>query len=136
MPVAELRGQRLHYSDSGGSGMPLVLGHGFLMDGDMFEHQVEALTDRHRVITWDQRGHGRTVSTAEAFSYWDSADDLAALLDHLGVERAVIGGMSQGGFVRAPICTALSGTDSGTRPYRHAGRHRRPRKGAPVRPDA
>ena len=123
MPVAEVRGQRLHYSDSGGSGMPLVLGHGFLMDGDMFDLQVEALSDRHRVITWDQRGHGRTVSTAEAFSYWDSADDLAALLDHLGVERAVIGGMSQGGFValrfalRYPARTAalvLIDTQAGT----------------------
>ncbi len=99
MPVAEVRGQRLHYEDSGGSGTPLVLSHGFLMHGAMFDHQAEALAGRHRVITWDQRGHGRTVSTAEAFSYWDSADDLAALLDDVGVERAVVGGMSQGGFV-------------------------------------
>jgi len=99
MPQAELRGQRIHYEDSGGSGLPLVLGHGFLMDSDMFAAQVHALSEHHRVVTWDQRGHGRTESTDEAFSYWDSADDLAALLDHLRIERAVIGGMSQGGFV-------------------------------------
>lgn len=99
MPVAELRGQRFSYDDTGGAGVPLVLSHGFLMDSDMFAPQVHAFSGRHRVITWDQRGHGRTASSDEPFSYWDSADDLAALLDHLGVERAVIGGMSQGGFV-------------------------------------
>jgi 3-oxoadipate enol-lactonase len=99
MPQADLRGHRIHYEDSGGSGLPLVLGHGFLMDSDMFAAQVKALSERHRVVTWDQRGHGRTESTDEAFSYWDSADDLAALLDHLRIDRAVLGGMSQGGFV-------------------------------------
>lgn len=99
MPAADVRGQRLHYLDTGGVGLPLVLSHGFLMDGDMFEPQVRALTGSRRVITWDQREHGRTVSTPEPFTYWDSADDLAGLLDQLGIERAVIGGMSQGGFI-------------------------------------
>ncbi len=99
MPVADLRGQHLYYEDTGGAGIPLVLGHGFLMDADMFAPQVRALGDRHRLITWDQRGHGRTVSDELPFTYWDSAADLAALLDHLGVDRAVVGGMSQGGFV-------------------------------------
>lgn len=99
MPVADVRGQRLHYEDSGGGGLPLVLSHGFLMDSEMFAPQVAAMTPGQRVITWDQRGHGRTVSTADAFTYWDSADDMAALLDGIGVGRAVVGGMSQGGFV-------------------------------------
>ena len=99
MPVAEVRGQRLHYEDTGGGGLPLVLSHGFLQDCEMFDAQARDLGSHHRLIRWDQRGHGRTVSTRESFTYWDSADDLAALLDHLGVEHAVIGGMSQGGFV-------------------------------------
>ncbi len=99
MPVASLRGQRIHYEDSGGAGLALVLSHGFLEDSSMFDAQLRQLRARHRVITWDQRGHGSTVSTNEAFTYWDSADDLAALLDHLGVHRAVVGGMSQGGFI-------------------------------------
>ncbi len=94
-----MRGQRLYYQDTGPGAVPLVLSHGFLMDSDMFQPQVEALSGRHRVITWDQRGHGRTESSPEPFSYWDSAEDLAGLLDHLGVERAVAGGMSQGGFI-------------------------------------
>jgi 3-oxoadipate enol-lactonase len=99
MPFAEVRGQRLYYEDTGGPGLPLVLSHGFLMDSDMFEPQVRALARDHRVITWDQRGHGRTISTAEPVTYWDSAEDLAGLLDHVAVARAVVGGNSQGGFI-------------------------------------
>ena len=121
--VANVRGQNLYYEDTGGEGLPLVLGHGFLMDLEMFAPQVHALRGKHRVITWDQRGHGRTVSTSEPFSYWDSAEDLAALLDQIGVDRAVVGGMSQGGFIalrfalRHPDRTAglvLIDTQSGT----------------------
>ena len=108
MPVAEVRGQRIYYSDTGGGGLPLVLGHGFLMDADMFDPQLRALRNRHRIITWDQRGHGRTVSSPGAFTYWDSAEDLAALLDHLQINRAVIGGMSQGGFVALRFALAHS----------------------------
>ena len=99
MPVAEVNGQRVYYEDTGGPGTPLVLSHGFLMDADMFEPQVRHLAGRHRVITWDQRGHGRTEFDGKRFTYWDSAEDLAGLLDHLRVDKAVVGGMSQGGFV-------------------------------------
>ena len=51
------------------------------------------------MITWDERGFGQTEFDGEPFTYWDSADDCLALLDHLGIERAVVGGMSQGGFI-------------------------------------
>ena len=99
MPVAEVNGQRVRYEDSAGSGQPLVLSHGFLMDSDMFEPQRDAFGSTHRVITWDQRGHGRTESDGQPFSYWDSVEDLVGLLDQLGVGRAVLGGMSQGGMI-------------------------------------
>jgi 3-oxoadipate enol-lactonase len=99
MPHVEVNGQRIYYEDSGGPGLPLVLSHGYLMDHEMFASQVAAFGRRHRVVTWDERGHGGTETTAEDFSYWDSADDLRGLLDHVGIERAVIGGMSQGGFI-------------------------------------
>jgi pimeloyl-ACP methyl ester carboxylesterase len=98
MPHADVNGQRIYFEDSGGSGLPLVLAHGLLMDHEMFAPQVAALSDRHRVITWDARGHGLTDAPREDFSYWDNAEDLRGLLDHLGIERAVVGGMSQGGF--------------------------------------
>jgi 3-oxoadipate enol-lactonase len=99
MPFAEVNGQRIRYEDSGGEGPPVVLAHGFLMDREMFAPQVEALTPEYRVITWDERGFGETEFDGEPFTYWDSAADCLGLLDHLGIERAVLGGMSQGGFL-------------------------------------
>jgi 3-oxoadipate enol-lactonase len=97
MPHAEVNGQRIYFEDSGGDGLPLFLAHGLLMDHEMFAPQVAAF-DAYRVVTWDARGHGLTEASPDDFSYWDTAGDLRGLLDHLGVERAVIGGMSQGGF--------------------------------------
>jgi 3-oxoadipate enol-lactonase len=99
MPYAEINGQRIRFEDSGGEGPPVVLAHGFLMDREMFAPQVQALAPEFRVITWDERGFGETEFDGKPFTYWDSARDCLALLDHLGIERAVVGGMSQGGFL-------------------------------------
>lgn len=105
MPKAALNGTEINYADTGGDGPVVVLSHGFLMDQSMFALQVKALAPEFRVLTWDQRGHGwdqggqAGTPARGPFSYWDSARDLLALLDHLGVQRAVLGGMSQGGFV-------------------------------------
>ncbi len=99
MPVAELNGQAIRYEDTGGEGPALILAHGFLMDREMFVPQVDALSGEFRVITWDERGFGETAFDGRPFTYWDSARDCLALLDHLGIGEAVIGGMSQGGFL-------------------------------------
>jgi pimeloyl-ACP methyl ester carboxylesterase len=99
MPLSEVNGQWLYYEDTGGNLPPLVLAHGLLMDHEMFAPQVDALRSQYRVITWDARGHGETETSDEPFSYEDVAEDLKGLLDHLGIAHAVIGGMSQGGFV-------------------------------------
>jgi 3-oxoadipate enol-lactonase len=88
----------IHYEDSGMGRPPVVFSHGFLMDREMFDPQVYALSNDYRCITWDQRGHGTTRATGP-FTYWDSAKDLLALLDHLDIDSAVLVGMSQGGFV-------------------------------------
>jgi len=101
MPVngtATVNGIEIGYHDTGGDGPVVVLSHGFLMDHTMFGPQVAALSPEYRVITWDERGHGATRAPGP-FSYWDSASDLLGLLDELGVHRAVLGGMSQGGFL-------------------------------------
>jgi pimeloyl-ACP methyl ester carboxylesterase len=98
MSIAEVNGQRISYSDSGGEGPPILFSHGFLMDGSMFDAQVEALRGGFRCVTWDERGHGDTPAT-EPFTYWDSADDALALLTHLGIQQATFAGMSQGGFI-------------------------------------
>jgi pimeloyl-ACP methyl ester carboxylesterase len=99
MPFAEINGQRIRFEDSGGDGPPVILSHGFLMDREMFAPQIEALAPEFRVIAWDERGFGETEFDGEPFSYWDSAQDCLGLLDHLGIDRAVLGGMSQGGFL-------------------------------------
>jgi len=98
MRTAEVNGQQLSFEDSGGDGPAVLFSHGFLMDHEMFAPQLEALAGEFRVITWDQRGSGPTPAGGP-FTYWDSADDALGLLDHLGIDRAVLGGMSQGGFI-------------------------------------
>jgi 3-oxoadipate enol-lactonase len=99
VPYAEVNGQRIRFEDAGGDGPPVILSHGFLMDREMFAPQVEALRREYRVITWDERGFGETEFDGRPFTYWDSAQDCLSLLDHLGIEQAVLGGMSQGGFL-------------------------------------
>jgi len=98
MPSAFVNGVSIAYSDSGGDGPAVALSHGYLMDSSMFDPQLAALAPQYRVITWDERGFGGTRATGP-FTYWDSARDLLGLLDHLGVGQAVLGGMSQGGFI-------------------------------------
>ncbi len=99
MSHADVNGQRIYYEDSGGDGPPVILGHGFLMDHEMFAPQVEAFAPEFRVITWDERGFGLTEFDGKPFTYWDSAADCLGLLTHLGIDQAVVGGMSQGGFL-------------------------------------
>jgi 3-oxoadipate enol-lactonase len=99
MPFAGINGQRIRFDDSGGDGPPVILSHGFLMDHEMFAFQVGALAPEFRVITWDERGFGETEFDGKPFTYWDSASDCLGLLEHLGIDRAVLGGMSQGGFL-------------------------------------
>ena len=99
MSYAEVNGQRIRFDDTGGDGPPVILAHGFLMDRTMFAPQVSVLSGEFRVITWDERGFGETEFDGKPFTYWDSAGDCLGLLAHLGIEQAVVGGMSQGGFL-------------------------------------
>jgi len=98
MPIAEINGQQIAYDDTGGDGPALVFRHGFLMDRTMFDAQIGVLSDTYRCVTWDERGFGDTPAT-EPFTYWDSADDVIGLMDHLGIGDAVLIGMSQGGYL-------------------------------------
>src|ERR1700716_2361705 len=98
--TAELpTGAAVAYTDTGGDHPALLLGHGFLLDHTMFDAQVVALRDSWRVITWDARGFGETRDSSPPFTYWDQAEDALALLTELGIDQAVVGGMSQGGFI-------------------------------------
>jgi pimeloyl-ACP methyl ester carboxylesterase len=98
MGTASVGGLDIRYEDSGGDGPAVLFSHGLLMDHTMFDAHVEALRSRYRCIRWDEPGFGATRATGP-FTLWDSAALALGLLDHLGVERAVFLGMSQGGFL-------------------------------------
>jgi pimeloyl-ACP methyl ester carboxylesterase len=91
---------RFQYTDRG-SGPAVLLSHGTLMDRTMFDHQVAALEDAYRVIAFDHRA--RTDRWQGEYDLDDLADDCVALMDELGIERCVLGGMSMGGFMALPL---------------------------------
>ncbi|MEU6106092.1 alpha/beta fold hydrolase [Streptomyces flaveolus] len=101
MNSATVRGATIGYDDVGPStGLPVLLIHGHPFDRTLWAPQVTALTQAgHRVVTPDLRGYGRSGVTPGKVLLADFADDLAALLDHLGIERAVVGGVSMGGQI-------------------------------------
>jgi pimeloyl-ACP methyl ester carboxylesterase len=105
VPFARAIDAEIHYEDSGGNGPAVLLGHEFFMDRTMFASQVAALSPDFRIIAWDARGHGRTRDEGLPFTYWTAARDTLTVLDQLRVERAVVGGTSQGGF--SALRTAL-----------------------------
>ncbi|MFF0491236.1 alpha/beta fold hydrolase [Nocardia sp. NPDC003482] len=98
MPFARAIDAEIHFEDSGGNGPVVLFGHEFFMDRTMFAAQAAALSPEFRVVAWDARGHGRTRDEGLPFTYWTAARDALTVLDQLGVERAVLGGISQGGF--------------------------------------
>ena len=96
--VALPTGPVVAYEDTGGAGVPLIFSHGLFMDHNMFRPQLERFSGERRCIAWDERAHGQTEWSGH-FTYWDSARDLLALMDALGIERAIHVGMSQGGLL-------------------------------------
>lgn len=98
MPFVTSAGAKVHFVDSGGSGPAVVLGHAFFMDHEMFANQIAALAPKYRVISIDARGHGLTEHDDGAYSFWDLARDAWSVVDHLGIDRVVVGGVGQGGF--------------------------------------
>ena len=85
--------------DEAGSGPPVVLLHAFPLSSAMWSRQRAALSDAYRVVTPDQRGFGRSPLGSDEPSLDAAADDVAALLDRLGLDRVVLGGLSMGGYV-------------------------------------
>jgi 3-oxoadipate enol-lactonase len=77
----------------------LLLVHGLMITGEMFEPVVDDLARQHRVIVPDLRGHGRSRALPPPYAVPVLAGDLAGLLDHLGVRSAAVVGYSQGGAV-------------------------------------
>jgi pimeloyl-ACP methyl ester carboxylesterase len=95
---AEVNGINLYY-ESRGSGRPMILLHGGLGSGEMFGPILPTLAAEHRVIVVDLQGHGRTADIDRPLDLKLLADDIAALIDHLGLERPDLVGYSLGGGV-------------------------------------
>ncbi len=89
---------QLHYIERG-AGQAVVLLHGFPLDHTIWEAQIEALSARWRVVAPDLRGHGQSPIWGGVFHMEEMAADVVALLDALGIERAVWVGHSMGGYV-------------------------------------
>jgi pimeloyl-ACP methyl ester carboxylesterase len=88
----------LHVEDSGGSGRPVVLIHGWPLSAESWSEQVPALTAAgHRVVAYDRRGFGRSEKARDAYDYDTLADDLAAVLESLDLRDATLVGFSMGG---------------------------------------
>ena len=89
---------QLAYTDTG-VGRPIVLIHGYPFNRSLWNEQVAALSTSYRVIVPDLRGFGESESSPPPATMNRMAQDVAQLMDHLEITRAVIGGLSMGGYV-------------------------------------
>jgi pimeloyl-ACP methyl ester carboxylesterase len=98
---AHLNGIDINY-EVHGEGTPLVLAHGYTASLDMWREQVPAFSARYRLVIYDTRGHGATTAPADPACYdlaRDYVADQLALIDHLGIDVAYVGGLSMGGMI-------------------------------------
>jgi pimeloyl-ACP methyl ester carboxylesterase len=100
--MAELdrAGVKIYYEDHG-HGPAILLSHGYSATTAMWQGQIQAFKEKYRVIVWDMRGHGRSDSPADGALYSEAhtVADMQAVLDACGVQQAVIGGLSLGGYM-------------------------------------
>src|SRR5262249_40961602 len=99
---APVNGLEMYY-EIHGEGSPLLLLHGAYMSTDGMAPLLSRLAQSRRVIATDQQGHGRTGDINRPITYEHMADDAAAVLDHVGVERADVMGFSMGGGVALQV---------------------------------
>ena len=95
---AQVNGITIAYNDCG-SGLPLVFLHAFPLNRTMWRPQEEALADKFRIVTIDLRGHGESDAPLWHYTLDQAADDVCALLDHLAIRKAVLAGLSMGGYI-------------------------------------
>jgi pimeloyl-ACP methyl ester carboxylesterase len=90
---------QLAYTDTG-IGRPLVLIHGYPFNRSLWTEQIPSLSNGYRIIAPDLRGFGDSEASSQDISTMNQlAADVAALMDHLEIPRATIGGLSMGGYV-------------------------------------
>ncbi len=89
-------GARIYY-EVHGEGEPMVLVHGYPLNGGLFRDNVGPLSEQYQVVTLDLRGYGRSETPSSEGSIATYAGDVLAVMDAAGIEQAIIGGMSMGG---------------------------------------
>ena len=100
MPYLNRAGVDIYYEVQG-NGPALLLTHGYSLTSRMWQPQIAPLSDTHTVIVWDLRGHGQSDAPTDdsAYSEAEVTADMAALLEHIGFDRAVVCGHSMGGYL-------------------------------------
>lgn len=87
------------YYETTGHGPPLVLTHGATLDHRQWTPQIKALAKDFQIISWDVRGHGRSVMPPGKLHHEEAAADLIRLLDHLHIKKAHLCGLSMGAAI-------------------------------------
>lgn len=100
MPKLHRDGVALYY-EVHGAGPTILLSHGYSSTCRMWDGQIAALKDRYQVVVWDMRGHGESDYPTDPALYSEALTvaDMAALLDEVGAKKAVIAGLSLGGYM-------------------------------------
>jgi pimeloyl-ACP methyl ester carboxylesterase len=100
MPKLNRDGVELYY-EVHGEGPVILLTHGYGSTAQMWRGQIDALTATHKLVVWDMRGHGQSDSPDDLAEYSEAKTvaDMAALLDAVAAETAIIGGLSLGGYM-------------------------------------
>ena len=100
MPKINRDGVNIYY-EVHGSGPRLLLTHGYSSTSGMWQGQIEALSKHHKLVLWDMRGHGQSdyPDDPKAYSEALTVADMAALLDEVGAGKAIVGGLSLGGYM-------------------------------------
>lgn len=95
-----INNHQVNYSEAGShSSIAVIFIHGFPFSKEMWRNQMEALEHDFRVIAYDVRGHGRSSSGDDTFSLELFATDLVGLMNALGIEKAILSGLSMGGYI-------------------------------------
>jgi pimeloyl-ACP methyl ester carboxylesterase len=100
MPKLNRDGVEIYY-EIHGEGRPLLLTHGYSATSQMWRGQIEPFSRRYKLILWDMRGHGQSDYPRDQGAYSEQATvaDMAALLDVAGAGKAIVGGLSLGGYM-------------------------------------
>src|SRR6202521_4992343 len=100
MPKINRNGVAIFY-EVHGSGTPLLLTHGYSSTSAMWQGQIEGLSKNHKLVLWDMRGHGQSDYPGDPKAYSEALTvaDMAALLDEVGADSAIVGGLSLGGYM-------------------------------------